>query len=779
MDAVSSLTSTDEGATFEVPESRIGSAADARNIIAVLQRAEVTRSGRRAKINGLLNGNRPWSQATLQSKGQGERTNLNLREAEGFVAAAKTPYYDLESEVDRYARFTLDYGNEPTREQEWADIIGTRYHYALDDWGGRELVVQRSQYQMIVHGVGPRVWEDSRDWRSKSRMAGQILVPDDASADVEEWETAAIPRSYLPSELWDKIKNESAATAAKWNVPAVKQAIMKAAPEDLQKAYGTSWEQYEAEIRKGSAGYNNRSKRIFVTALFQKEFDQRVSHFIVLESTGQNTPADTTTSEPPKDPEIGFLFRKIGRFECFSQIVNPFLYDVGPDGQWHSVKGAGPKIFDFCEVSNRLTCKMIDGAIVASGLILKAKDGNALSQTAMAHITGAVTLHPDYNVEQIRLHDNLQSPLLVKRDLRNTMDGNTGQYRRRVADETPYPTLGQEQMDASQQAVLSKGDVNRYYRSLDKWHTETFRRLLEMGESLYERKKDVAPTDDYEKEEKGLSPSERGALKFYRGCIEDGVPEEVLKFHNFCRIKATRSVGHGSAQMRLMIGDKLLSLLPTMDERGRNAALRMEASALGGQSLADALYPRYDTPLLSDDQMSLATLENNALRMPGGQVLITPSQDHVIHFSIHVQDVGVHAEQVQAGQSDPASLLLHLHQAGPHTHQHLMAIAGDPTRKAQYEKMNEAWLNMSKMADMLQQQIEEAAAAAAKNQPQQAPDPELIEGLAKIHSDHELKKLKIMGDLQLKKEKQDATLKMKSISTAHNIRLKNFEAIAA
>ena len=34
------------------------------------------------------------------------------------------------------------------------------------------------------------------------------------------------------------------------------------------------------------------------------------------------------------------------------------------------------------------------------------------------------------------------------------------------------PTLGQEQMDASQQAVLSKGDVNRYYRSLDKWHTE-------------------------------------------------------------------------------------------------------------------------------------------------------------------------------------------------------------------------------------------------------------------------------------------------------------------
>lgn len=770
MDAISSITSEDDGATFQVPESRIGSAADARNIISVLQRAEATRSGRRAKINGLLNGNRPWNPQTLLSKGQGERTNLNLREAEGFVAAAKTPYYDLENEVDRYAQFVLDYGDEPSREQEWADKIGTRYHYALDDWDGRELVIQRSQYQMIVHGVGPRVWEDARDWRSKSRMAGQILVPDDASADVEEWETMAIPRSYLPSELWEKIKNESVATAAKWNVPAVKMAIMKAAPEDLQTAYGRSWEFYEAEIRKGSAGYNNRSKRIFVTALFQKEFDQKVSHFIVLDSTAQ-IPADTDT----KDPEMGFLFRKIGRFDCFSQIINSFLYDVGPDGQWHSVKGAGPKIFDFCEVSNRLTCRMIDGAVASSGLLLKAKDGNALQQTAISHIAGAVVLHPDYEVQQNRLGDNLQSPLLVKRDLRNTMDGNTGQYRRRVADETPYPTLGQEQMDASQQAVLGKGDVNRYYRSLDRWHRETFRRLLAMGKKLYASRKDVAPTDDYD-DEKSLTPSECGALKFYRGCIEDGVPEDVLEFRNFCRIKATRSVGYGSAQMRLMIGDKLIGLLPTMDERGRNAALRMEASALGGQSLADMIYPRYDIPLLSDDQMALATLENNALRMQGGQTLVTPSQDHVIHFQVAVQDVAAHAEQVQAGQTDPMSLMVHLQQAGPHTHQHLAAIQGDPTRKAQVEEMTKVWLNMSKMADQLQQQLEEAQAAAEKDQPPAAPDPKLIAALAKVNGELDIKRMKAMGDLQLKAEKQKATLRLKDASTAHGFMLENLKA---
>lgn len=776
MDAISSITSEDDGKTFEIPESRIGSAADARNIIGGFVRAEEIRSRKRAKVNGLLNGNPPWPKYLHQSKGQGDRANFGQREGEGFVAAAKTPYYDLVFEVDRFAQFTLDYGEDATREQEWSDIIGTRYHYALDDWDGMDMGMQRSQYQMVVHGVGPMVWEDARDWRSKSRLAGQILVPDDASADVEEWETAGVPRSYLPSELYELIKKESVSTAAGWNVPAVKRAIMQAAPEDLQKAYGLSWEFYEAEIRKGSTGWNAKSKRIFVTALFQKEFTNKVSHFIVLQSS-VDTITEEAESMEAKDSMKGFLFRKIGKFDCFSQIVNGFLYDVGPDGQWHSVKGAGPKIFDFCSLSDRTMCRMVDGANIGSSLILKASDSNALQETAIAHIAGAVVVGPKYSVEQNRVVPNLESPLLVKRELKAVLDRNTGQYRQRANDDIPYPTLGQEQMNASQQAVLGKGDVNRYYRSLDRWHRETFRRLLAMGKKLYASRKDVAPTDDYD-DEKSLTPSECGALKFYRGCIEDGVPEEVLEFRNFCRIKATRSIGYGSAQMRLMIAKEFVAMLPTMDERGRNFTLRMFASTLGGQSIADSVYPRYDIPQVVDSHMSLATLENNALRQPGAQVLVDPSQNHIVHFQIHLQDVAAHAEQVQAGQADPMSLMVHLQQAGPHTHEHLAAIQGDPTRKAQVEEMTKVWLNMSKMADQLQQQLEEAAQAAEKDQPPTAPDPKLIAALAKVNGELDIKRMKAMGDLQLKSDKQKATLRLKDASTAHDMRLRNFEAMA-
>lgn len=777
MDEIKNITSEDEGKTFEVPESRIGSAADARSIIAGLQQAEQTRSGRRAKINGLLNGNRPWSPTLLQSKGQGERTNLNLREAEGFVAAAKTPYFDLVFEVDRYAQFTLDYGDDQTRQEEWGDKIGARYHYALDDWDGMNANFQRSQYQMIVHGAGPMVWEDARDWRSKSKMAGQILVPDDASADVEEWETAGVPRSYLPSELWRKIQDESVASAAKWNVPAVKKAIMNAATEETRKAFGDTWESYEAEIRKGSADFDNKSKRIFAVALFQKEFTGKISHFIVLDTGVANEPNETTGTDQKADEDAGFLYRKIGRFECFTQIVNGFLYDVGPDGQWHSVKGAGPKIFDFCEVSNRLTCRNIDGAIASSGLIFQAKTANALQNAAMTMIGGGVVVGPDYELQQNRMSADLQSPLLVKRDLFFTLERNTGQYQKRFDKENHAPTLGQAQLDASQQAVLGKGDVNRYYRSLDRWHRETFRRLLAMGEKLYQRRKDVAP--DAEKEERQLTPSERGALDFYRDCIEtDGIPEEALKFENFCRIKATRSIGYGSAQMRLMISESLIQMLPTMDERARNTALRMRASALGGQTVADLLFPRYDIPQIVDSHMSLATLENNFLRLPGGKIRVDPSQDNVTHFQVHLQDVAAHAQEVREG-GDPMALMVHLEQAGPHLHEHLFAIQGDPTRKAEVKEMMEAWLAMSKMADQLKQQLEEAAAAAEKDQPPQAPDPKLIAALAKVNGELEIKRMATMGKLQLQAEKQRQQMRMKDVTTAHGMRLENMKIAPA
>lgn len=770
MDAVKTISSEDNGKTYTVPESCIGSAKDARETITTLIQAERVRAQNRARINGMWNGNKPWPK--LAAKGQGERANFTLREFEGFVAAAKTPYYALAFKAERFINLTLDYGDaDPSMLAEWALKIATRYQYANEDDDSLDMHMQRSQLQMVVFGSGPMVWEDATDWKATSRMAGQLLLPDDASADIEDWETAGCPRSYLPTKLWDLVKNEESATAMRWNVAAVKRAIMKAQPDAIVSAWGNQWERYEQDIRKSALGFNARSKRIVVADLYQKEFTNRISHFIVLqESDGAVMPEDS------EDPNSGFLFRHIGRYECFGEFVCPFLYDVGPDGQWHSVKGAGPKIFDYCSASDKLTMRGLDGAMLATGPVLKAKDTKALSQTAITAIAGATVVGPDYEVQQQRVMPDLQSPLLMKRDLQSTLQSNTGQYRQRVSEENQEPTLGQAQMNMQQQNVLGEGDASRYCHQLDRFHKERFRRLLVMGKKLYAKRKNITPVDI--ENETALSASEKGALKFYRGCVvQDGIPEEIMVFENFCRIKAVRLVGNGSSQMRVMIGKEMLSLLPTMNERGRTFALRMFASALGDETMADAIYPAYGTPQQADSHISVATLENNALKTPNAEVAISPEQDHVTHFGVHLKSVAQHAQQIQAGQGDPHELLLHLEQAGPHTHEHLQAIAGDPTRKEQVKGMQQAWLGMSKMMDQLSQQIQAADEAAAKQQQPQAPDPALISALAKVHGELAIKGMKARGDMHLKAEKQNFQLRQSDLKTAHGIRIDNLTAL--
>src|SRR4051812_20790711 len=77
------------------PKSRIQTASAVRNRIGELRKAEETRSERRARQNGLLDGNPPYTRSQLKQAGRGNDTSINLRTGEGILDAAKTPYYDL------------------------------------------------------------------------------------------------------------------------------------------------------------------------------------------------------------------------------------------------------------------------------------------------------------------------------------------------------------------------------------------------------------------------------------------------------------------------------------------------------------------------------------------------------------------------------------------------------------------------------------------------------------------------------------------------------------
>lgn len=754
--------------TFERPDSRIGNAQNCRSLVSRLKYEDETRMFRYTKIQGLMDGNPPWNSQLLSDIGQGHRANFNLRESEGIVEAAKTPYYDLVFEVASFAsiKFNVE-GAEPHVVEGWNDIATEEYNDLLSGWDGYDHQIQLHQWQMVVNGVGPLFWPHYIGWHSEATKARKVLVPQETKANVDELELVVVLHSYRADELEGFIKKGGTRepTGDGWNIPLCEQAIVDSAMREMRQTFGTeNYDLYQRAIRTGDLFYGiHRSNRIYVASVFIKEFGGKVSHYMV---TDQNIGRETYENT---DEEVGYLFKRRNKFDSFANVICPFFFDSGPDGTWHAVKGLGPKIYDFCDVSNRTFCQMLDGSVIGSGITLESQDANAIEETQIALVGGAAVVSPGYKVVQTRIAESLEGAMAMRRELHGTLQANTGSYRQRTEEGRPEPTLGQAELVQQQQGMLTKGATNRYYSNLDKWHRETLRRVLDPAQS---------PS----------IPGGKEALAFKAHCILRGIPPQILDFRNVKRVISTRSIGYGSPQLRDIATRELIGLIPYMDEVSRNHALRARAASLPGIGMhsVDSFFPPIEKSGVPNAHAALAVLENNALRTQGGKALVEPMQNHSIHFDVHMKDAMEHAQAAGGGpegaggqqapqpdvqsppnqaappqasmqQANPMEVLIHLEQAGPHMMQHLQALKGDPTRKDEVKAKNQQLDQLGKISDQLHQQVTEAmqAQAEAPQNGQQPTDPDMVAKMTKVAGDLRLKKEKMDADHQLKVRKQD------------------------
>ena len=725
--------------TFERPSSRIGNAANARQLVQRLKIEDDRRMFWYTKMMGLMDGNPPWSQQKLSDIGQGHRANFNLRESEGIVEAAKTPYYDLVFEVPYFAevQFNIE-GVESTTVDGWARTFTEEYTNLLTGWDSFDQEIQLQQWQMIVNGVGPLFWPHFISWHSQAIKCRKVLVPAETFANVDKLEMCVVLHSYRADELESFISKGGTFKDDEegWNIPLCRQAIIDSASRELRSSWGMeNYDLYQRAIRTGDMYYGiNRSDRIYVASVFTREFGGKVSHYMITDAPLSK--AENYIDVP--EEETGYLFKRRNKFNSFNEVICPFFFDSGPDGTWHSIKGLGPKIYDFCDVSNRTFCQMLDGAVIGSGITLETSDANSIEETQIALVGGASVVSPGYKVVQTRIAEALGGAMEVRRELHGTLQANTGSYRQRTDEQNPEPTLGQAQLVFQQQGVLTKGATNRYYNNLDKWHRETIRRVLDPAQSA-------------------SIPGGKEAMEFKVRCIIRGIPPEVLNFKNIKRVIATRSLGYGSPQLRDVTTRELVAMIPYMDEVSRNHALRARAASLPGVGMhsVDSFFPPIEKSGVPNAHTALAVLENNALRQQGGTALVEPMQNHSIHFDTHAADVTQHSDDQNA---DPTAKLIHMEQAGPHMYQHLQLLKGDPTRKLEVKQKQKILDDLGKKSDQLHQQLTESMQAAAaqeaeqSNGAQQAPDPKLI---------------KVVGDLSLKEKKQEKEFQFKERKQAH------------
>ena len=650
------------------PESRLSSADAVSDIVDMLIRGDKERNRVRAKVKGLIDGNPPYSPSKLRSTGQAYRTNVNFREAEAFFSVSLPAFYDIFSETPQYATVKTNAGANDSERSKYSRIITEEFDRLQKKDREFDYTMQLSQHEMVLYGVGPLTFESPTSWRARAIKAGDLLVPEGTRSNPNDWEVAVVRRMYQPHELYRYIQDPSAASKVGWDVKAARQSIIDSGPEDYRKE--ANWEWHQQRIRNNDLHYSSKCGGINCAHVYVREYPEKGEHegkiscFIIKESGKE------------------FLYKHIGKYNSWDDVLHPMYYDKG-DGQHHSVKGLGVKMYPVIELKNRQKCHMVDVAATASTMQLQARSPESAERANVIQMGGYTILPSGFDVVQRQFSGIADAPIAIDRELEGVMQSNLSQYRQRIDKPHGNPKTATEVQAIVQQAsILGKTQIARYYQQLDRFFAERFRR--------------AAHPDT----------TDRDAIEFRRRVVDRGVPEGAVD--NIDYVEASRNFGQGSAFLRLQTVSGLMQISSQLPESGRQALVRDYIAALAGQQQVGRYAVDPERDVYERDQAADANIENTVMQL-GNPVIITDSHNHSIHAQAHI---GKAMEVLQAG--DPSALVM-LPILVPHTEEHLAQLALDPARKEEVsvlsEQLNQISAETQRLMNEAQAQAEEQAAA--------------------------------------------------------------------
>jgi len=652
------------------PESRLSSADAVVDLVKMLTRADEERARVRAKVKGIVDGNPPYSPAQLKRTGQSYRTNVNFREAEAFFSIALTAFYDIFSETPTYATVKTNVGNNDAEKVAYSRIITEEFDRLQKKDEEFDYTMQLSQHEMVLFGSGPLTFESPTSWRARAIKSGDLLIPENTRSNPSDWEVAVVRRRYQAHELYGYIRDPKAATSVGWDVDATRKSIINSGPEEYRRQ--GSWEWHQQKIRNNDLHYSAQCSLINCAHVYVREYPKnnelkgKISCYIVREEDGNN-----------------FLYKHIGKYDSWEEVLHPMYYDKG-DGQHHSVKGLGVKMYPVIELKNRQKCHMIDVAATASSMQLQAETPEAMQKASVVQMGPYSILPSGYRVVQRQFSGIADAPMAVDRELENVMQSNLSQYRQRLDKPQGNPKTATEIQAIVQQAsVLGKTQIARYYQQLDRFFQERYRRAADS---------DVVDLD---------------AIEFQKRVKERGVPAEALK--NLDYVQASRNYGQGSAFLRLQTITGLMQISGQLPESGRSALLRDYIAALAGQQQVGRYMVEPEQDVYAKDQIAEANIEN-AVMQTGNPVIITDSQNHVLHIQTHLSKGSEAAQAVQQG-GNPAAVVDFFRILIPHIEEHLAQLSADEGRKQEVKMLGDQLKELSgfanEVANQLAQQMEQ------------------------------------------------------------------------
>lgn len=667
---------------------RVRSPGTVKSVFGALWFADFQNMQMRAIIQRMLDGFPPYDNYDDKRFGQFGRTNVNW----GFVRRAfdeeVAPYNDILESMSPICYLPTNYGEN--RERDWIEpILAEAFDEMIRAWGGFYPMWLQLVHLFVSEGVGMTIFEDDLNWEWTVQGLQHIKFPRRVHPDINDVDMFVAKVDMTCSKLFKYVKNRAYAEKAGWDVPGVQMAISKAAPVAWIPSDFEEWQ----KIRKNlDIIPTDTPPEVQTLHAWVAELDGTWSHYIAW-------------YDGPTDGN--FLFKKEGMFRSADAVGTLFCYDVGSNGDLHSIRGLPHHLFNPGVALDRVLSAMADATVQSATTVIQSPSEDALNGLPFRQIGPMMAMNegwkfikqetPPTTESLIPFYETVLPVFNARQDANSKLMGQNG------AKKGPYVSDQQQSQAAITGGQLSASAMNLFFAALDRHFKQVARRVCR-------------PT--YAQNEPG--GEQVWWLRNY--LVARGVPLKALYEIDISRVRVNRGLGRGSQAARQAMIETLMQRKESLDPQGQNRLMRMWVTANSNARIAAELVPN-QPGMRPPEDLEDANNENGLLLGPdmlaAMMVVLQPNQNHIVHCGAHIEGLQKLFALNARGQMPPEQAVQRGVPAHAHAVQHWKLINPETQEysafKAQLQQMDEFFTNESKHLAAQQQKAQEKMAQQGGN----------------------------------------------------------------
>jgi len=697
------------------------------DVIQNLKRADEIRGANRVIILNLFNGNPPYSPAQMAEN----KIDVSFSSKSGtnLLAAARRQYENALLKPAKFFHVSLE-DAPPERGLEWANIITKEINKRMKRSRSYFQTVRETGAGVMLHGIGPKMWEDQEKWEPYYVALENLLIPTDTQCNLDMPHFAG-RREMTYYQLWKKTLGKGENMDPGWNKKAV-QKLLQAIKNQFTSTQNWDWiatPERAAELLKQNATLfeSDIVPKLCFWDWYEQD-DKTGEWFLKIVLDQDYGSAQGALSDP-----LDFIYE--GR-KPVSDTLDKILQVQYGDGNprspffYHSVRSLGFLLFDLCQVNDMTLCRFVQKVHEDYMLLLRVQDPADRAAIDKIHFGLRYGLLPDgvsfvKREERYQIDPNLTEMLfsIMKQHIGEsastyTQDVDSGTEKERTKFEV--------QAILAQTSALMSTLLTNIYTQVEWEYAEICRRFC------------LKETRD------------KDAKSFQKACVDQGVPEKWLNSDRW-EVKAEMTLGGGNKMLEISQAQQLMSVRQFMDPSSQAAVLHDYVLALtddpGRANRYAPLKPTKITDTVFETAQTWGTL------MTGQPMPVREGDSHreVIETLLRMMDMKVQQIEQSGGVGMPQDVV-GITNAAAYVTQHIDLLEQDESEAQRVKQYRDFLGKLGNQVKAFAQRQQEMAAQQNGHQ-----DPETMAKVASIAATTQAKvQAKQVSDQQKLAQKEAA-----------------------